>query len=462
MRVRQLDVLNCDIGANESSASTSGHMRVFLETYGCQMNVADSELITGILSRAGFQMVSGPESADVILLNTCAVRENAEERVFGRLGELTQYKNSRPHVLMGVVGCMAEHLREEILGRAKAVGLVVGPDSYRRLPHLIESALAGPVVDITLDKSEQYLGLEPDRGGGVTAWIPIMRGCNRFCTFCVVPYTRGREKNLPPEEIVRQVEHAVNLGHSEVCLLGQTVNSYRHGDTDFADLVRMVGAVDGIRRLRFMSPHPVGFTASLVDAIAEVPAVCPHVHLPLQSGSDAVLTRMRRDYSAQEFRAVLSDLRHRIPGISVSTDIVVGFCGETEDDHRRTVEFVEESRFDFAFTFMYSPRAGTFAARFLKDDVPAEVKRRRISEVIALQERISADIHAKLVGSVREVLFEGSAKKGDAQSFGRTADFKGVVVEGSFAPNSFRSVRITGANAHTLTGEVLPDTGARP
>lgn len=430
-------------------------LRVFLETFGCQMNVADSELIVGILSDAGYQTVETPETADIILLNTCAVRENAEQRVFGRLGELTRFKHARPEVIMGVLGCMAERLREQVPKQARAVDLVAGPDSYRRLPDLLERAASETVLDVKLNRDEHYSGLDPRRAGAVTAWIPITRGCDRFCSFCIVPFTRGREKCLSVPEIMRQVREAAEQGYHEVCLLGQTVNSFVDGDTDFGGLLRLVGAVDGVRRVRFMSPHPAGFTESVVSAIVETAAVCPHIHLPVQSGSDAVLKAMRRDYTVEDYRLLVHDLRRRIPGLALSTDIVAGFCGETEEDHRQTMALMAELRFDFAFMFVYSPREGTFAARALQDDVPDEVKKRRVSEIIALQEGISADIHSRLVGTTTEILFERPAKKDARQSFGRTPGFKGVIVEGVHPENEFRTVRITGATAHTLFGEVV-------
>jgi tRNA-2-methylthio-N6-dimethylallyladenosine synthase len=274
-----------------------------------------------------------------------------------------------------------------------------------------------------------------------------MRGCDRFCTFCIVPYTRGREKSLPPEEILRQVRLASEQGFREVCLLGQTVNSYRYESVDFSDLLRMVGGVEGVERIRFMSPHPVGFSPALIAAIAEVPQISPHMHLPVQSGSNSVLARMRRDYTIEEYLAVLTKLRAAVPGIAVSTDVIVGFCGETEEDYRKTFDLMEASRFDFAFMFVYSPRVGTVAARSLEDDVPEETKKRRIAGIVAL--------FAEFIGRTVKVLFEGPSKKRKTQSFGRTPDFKSVVVDGEYAKGIIADVAVTEANAHTLFGKVV-------
>ena len=439
-----------------AQATTDG-MRVYVETYGCQMNVADTELIEGILQGAGYRTVGEPGEADIILVNTCAVREHAEERVFGRLGELTRYKHRNPSLVLGVAGCMAEHLREAIPARASAVDLVVGPDAYRRLPELIaahvrEEHPADPTLDVRLDRQENYLGINPVRGESATGWVTIMRGCDRFCTFCVVPYTRGREKSVPPDEILRQVRGLAENSYREVCLLGQTVNSYRHGETDFADLLRRVSAVDGIERVRFTSPHPADFTPKLVATMGEVPEICPYVHLPVQSGSDAILARMRRDYTIEHYLRIVEDLRRAIPECALSTDIIVGFSGETEEDYERTYRLMEEVRFDFAFMFKYSAREGTAAARSLPDDVPEEEKGRRLQAIIRLQERISAERFGACVGQVVEVLVEGPAKKSPGHIFGRTRDFKGVIAPGSWLRNTLLRVRITGSSPHTLFG----------
>lgn len=442
----------------DTDQELTGRPRVYLETYGCQMNVADSELMEGILRDAGYQTADDPSHADVILVNTCAVRERAEERVFGRIGELTQYKHANPNIVFGVTGCMAEHLREGIPARAKVVDIVVGPDAYRNLPALINDHI-GPTsrrrrasLDVRLDKAENYIGLDPIRRESSTGWVTIMRGCDRFCTFCIVPYTRGREKCVPPDEILRQVRDLVDIGYREVTLLGQTVNSYRYDDTDFADLLRRVAAVDGIDRIRFTSPHPAEFTEKVIAAMAETPEVCPYVHLPIQSGDDELLRQMRRDYTIDEYRKIVDNLRTAIPNIAISTDIIVGFCGETEEQFERTYQLMAEMQYDFAFMFKYSAREGTVAARALPDDVSEEDKGRRLRAIIDQQEAISERMFAAQVGTVVDVLIEGPAKKSEDHSYGRAADFKAVVVRGEFPRNTIVRTQIHRSTAHTLFG----------
>lgn len=438
---------------------TVGRPRVYLETYGCQMNVADSELMEGILRDAGFGTADDPAHADVILVNTCAVRERAEERVFGRIGELTQYKHANPHVVLGVTGCMAEHLREGIPKRARVVDIVIGPDAYRNLPRLIEDHIGRTSrrhrasLDVRLDKNENYIGLDPSRRESSTGWVTIMRGCDRFCTFCIVPYTRGREKCVSPDEIIRQVRDLAGIGYREVTLLGQTVNSYRYDETDFADLLRLVASVDGVDRVRFTSPHPAEFTEKVIEVMAETPEVCPYVHLPVQSGDDEMLLRMQRDYTVDEYRRIVDNLRESIPNLALSTDIIVGFCGETEEQFERTYRLMTEIQFDFAFMFKYSAREGTVAARTLQDDVSEEDKGRRLRMIIDQQEAISERIFAGQVGSVVDVLIEGPAKKSEEHSYGRAADFKAVVVRGEYPRNAMVQTRIQRATAHTLFGD---------
>ena len=436
-------------------ASNSGP-RVFVETYGCQMNVADTELMTGVLQRAGYGSAHDPASADVIIINTCAIRERAEERVFGRIGELTQYKHLNPNLVLGVTGCMAEHLRERIPERAAVVDIVAGPDAYRNLPSLIaehtDATATQASLDVRLDRGENYVGLDPIRRSGTTGWVTVMRGCDRFCTFCIVPYVRGREKCVPPEEILRQTRDLADAGYREVSLLGQTVNSYRFGDTGFAELLRQVGAVDGIERVRFTSPHPAEFDVDTIAAMAETPEVCPYVHLPVQSGDTDLLRAMRRDYTVDEYLDMVSRLREAIPDAAISTDIIVGFCGESHEQYERTIRLMEHVRFDFAFMFKYSAREGTVSERSMEDDVPDDVKGKRLRAVIDLQERISAEMFAAQVGNTVEVLVEGAAKKSPEHSYGRTRDFKGVVVDHELPENSLARVRVTGSSPHTLFG----------
>jgi tRNA-2-methylthio-N6-dimethylallyladenosine synthase len=412
-------------------APAPGARRVFVETYGCQMNVADSDLIGSVLADAGYAVAARADEADVIVVNTCAVREKAEDRVIARASELGALKRKRPGTVLAIVGCMAEHLKEGLADRAPAVDVIAGPDSYRRLPELLAraTAAAAPVVDIKLDKAETYEGLSGATGGdGVSGFVTIQRGCDKFCTFCVVPFTRGRERGTPPREVLRQVRELADAGYREVVLLGQTVNSYRWDDVTFAALLRAVCRIDGIERVRFTSPYPVDFTADVIAAIAEEPKLCKYVHLPLQSGSDAVLERMRRGYTVADYRAIVGALRAAMPQIALSTDLLTGFSGETDADHALTLELMRELRFDSAFMFAYSERDLTFAARKLADDVPAAVKQRRLSEIVALQERISAEVFAAHVGRRERVLVHGPSKRDPAQLMGRTDGFKTVIL----------------------------------
>ena len=423
---------------------------VYIETYGCQMNLADTELLLGHLERGGWARTPDPARADVILLNTCAIREHAEERVVGRLGDLVRHKQSRPELQIGLAGCMAQHHRERLLERAPYLDFVVGPDAYRRLPGLLGG---DPFVDVRLDRDETYADLAPARGAGVRAWISVMRGCDKFCTFCIVPYVRGRERSLPAEAVIEQVRDAAAAGFKEVVFLGQTVNSYRDRECDFAALLRRTAAVEGIERIRFTSPHPSDMSEAVIAAVAECEKVCPQLHLPVQSGSDRVLASMERGYDAAEYLCLVERLRAAVPGIALSTDVIVGFPGEEEEDFRATVALMEEVRFDSAFLFKYSPREGTKAFRWVEtvDDVE---KSRRLAEIIALQEQTSAEINAGLVGREVEVLAEGPARRPHGWLSGKSADFRTTVfpAEGAAAGDLVRVV-VRDSTAHTLIAE---------
>jgi tRNA-2-methylthio-N6-dimethylallyladenosine synthase len=430
----------------------------YVETYGCQMNVADSEMVLGLLEQGGYARTDDPARADLILINTCAVREKAEERVYGRASVLSQHKARDPRVILGITGCMAEHLKEAIPRRAPYVDLVVGPDGYRRLLDHVENARGGqPVLDTVLDRHETYEGLDPSLAGAPIGHITIQRGCDKFCTFCVVPYTRGRERATPPREILRQARAMAAAGTREVQLLGQTVNSYRHEEAGFAELLRAVATVEGIERIRFTSPYPLDFSPEVIAAIAETPKVCKHVHLPLQTGSDSVLERMRRGYDYAQFRALVADLRAAVPGIAITTDLLVGFCDETEEEFAAILRAQEELRFDAAFMFAYSEREGTYAARKMPDTVPAEVKQRRLAEVIELQRRITGEILAQQVGKRERVMVEAPSRRSDDQWLTRTDTFRSVIVPAApgLAPGVFADVVIERCTSATLAGRVL-------
>jgi len=424
--------------------------RIYIETYGCQMNVSDSELMLGVLGRDGYVRTDDPALADVLLVNTCAVRDHAEQKVLSRLGELKVYK--RRDTVLGVVGCMAQRLGPRLLERVPQVDLVIGPDGYGGLPELIARARAGErAVQVEFKSWEHYEDVPPLRDRAVSAFVTVQRGCDYRCTFCIVPMTRGPERSRKLADVVREVEGLAAGGTTEVTLLGQTVNSYTDGEHDFADLVRAVGAVAGLRRLRFTSPYPTDFTERVLTALAETPPVCEHVHLPVQSGSSRVLKRMLRRYDRARYLDVVAALRRALPGIALTTDIIVGFPGETEQDFQETVSLVEQVGYDDAFTFKYSPREGTPATR-LKDAVPDDVAGERLERLIALVRGLARRKNVGLVGTTHEVLVEGRAKRG-ALLQGRTRTNKVALFAGHDDwIGSYRELRLTGTTGSTFTG----------
>jgi tRNA-2-methylthio-N6-dimethylallyladenosine synthase len=425
---------------------------VYIETYGCQMNVSDTELMLGTLAAAGYQHVQDPDGADLILVNTCAIRDHAEQRVIGRLGDLKRRMKSDS--VVGVTGCMAQRLGPRLLQRAPHVSLVVGPDGYRALPTLVANARGGQRAAVTtFDLEEHYEDFTPKRFDKVRAWIPVQRGCDYKCTYCIVPMTRGPERSRKLADVVREAERIVADGIGEVTLLGQTVNSYNDGEHDFADLLRAVGAVQGIRRLRFTSPHPNDFSDRVIEAMATVPAVCEHVHLPMQSGSSRVLKRMLRRYSRDEYLRTAERLRAAIPKISLTTDIIVAFPGETEADFDETVSAVREVGFDDAFTFIFSPREGTPATRMpTSESVPDSVASARLERLIAVVRSVARERNLALLGQRREVLVEKWAKRGELLQ-SRTRDHKTVLVPGDDTMiGRYVTVELTGTTGSTFTG----------
>ncbi|HWN19294.1 MAG TPA: tRNA (N6-isopentenyl adenosine(37)-C2)-methylthiotransferase MiaB [Gemmatimonadales bacterium] len=434
--------------------------RVYIETYGCQMNVADSELMFGVLGREGYLRAEKPEDADVMLVNTCAVRDNAEQRVIGRVGELQRHK--RPGDVLGVVGCMAQRLGPALLAQVPRVDLVVGPDAYRNLPELIGMAHSGQRVSDTEFRSwEHYEDVPAVREKGPTAFVTVQRGCDYRCTFCIVPQTRGPERSRLLADVQREVRALVEQGTTEVTLLGQTVNSYHDGDHDFADLLRAVGGVEGLRRIRFTSPYPTDFTPRVIEAIATTSAVCEHIHLPAQSGSNAVLRRMLRRYTRERYLEVVEELRRAVPGITLSTDIIVGFPGETEEQFEATLNLVTQADFDDAYTFKYSVREGTPAVR-LADHVADEVASVRLARLI---ETVRSNVRRKnmaRIGETHEVLVERPARRGDLM-LARTRTNQLVLLDlPATAIGEYHSVRLTGTTGSTFTGAVLlPLAGLR-
>jgi len=423
--------------------------RIYIETYGCQMNVSDSELVLGLLGPQGYVRTDDPADADVMLVNTCAVRDHAEQRVLGRLGVLKGLK--RAGGVLGVVGCMAQRLGPALLEQVPQVDLVIGPDGYRGLPELIARARQGERgADVRFQQWEHYEDIPPARPAGASAFVTVQRGCDYRCTFCIVPMTRGPERSRKLADVVREVAGLAARGTTEVTLLGQTVNSYHDGEHDFADLVRAVGVLPGIRRLRFTSPYPTDFSERVLAAMAETRAVCEHVHLPVQSGSNRVLRRMLRRYTRERYLEVAAALRHAVPGIALTTDIIVGFPGETEQDFEETVSLVREVRFDDAYTFKYSPRDGTPAVK-LKDRVPDAVAGERLERLIAAVRQVARSQNVALVGTTHEVLVEGKAKRGGLLQ-ARTRSNKVALLDGPDEwIGTYRRVRLTGTTGSTFT-----------
>jgi tRNA-2-methylthio-N6-dimethylallyladenosine synthase len=436
---------------------------VYVETYGCQMNVSDSELMLGKLASAGYAPVDRPDGADVILVNTCAIRDHAEQRVIGRLGELKRHMKA--DTIMGVTGCMAQRLGPTLLEQARHVSLVIGPDGYRALPALVEGARRGErAIATSFDLEEHYEDFTPRRFDRVKAWIPVQRGCDYRCTYCIVPTTRGSERSRRLEDVVRETEAVVAEGMTEVVLLGQTVNSYDDGRHDFADLLRRTGGVAGIRRVRFTSPHPNDFSDRVIAALAEVPAVCEHVHLPMQSGSTRTLKRMLRRYTREEYLACVERLRAAVPGVALTTDVIVGFPGETDADFEETLSAVEQVGFADAYTFIFSPRDGTPATRLPAElRVPAEVASERLQRLVSLVRAGARRRNLALLGTRHEVLVEREAKRGEAMLMTRTRDFKTVLVPGDASMlGRYLTVELTGTTGSTFTGAIVRERQPLP
>ena len=409
---------------------------LYIETYGCQMNVADSEVIASIMQMAGYGSAPSIDEADAVFLNTCSVRDNAEQRVLGRLEQLNALRRRRPRLIIGVLGCMAERVKQDLIDHHH-VDLVAGPDAYLTLPDLVAAVEAGhKAINVELSTTETYRDIIPERicGNHVSGFVSIMRGCNNFCTYCIVPYTRGRERSRDVESILNEVADLCRRGYKEVTLLGQNVNSYRFVQPDgqvidFPCLLRMVARSAPGMRIRFTTSHPKDMSDETLQVIADEPNVCRHIHLPVQSGSDSVLKRMNRKYTRQWYLDRVAAIRRIVPDCGLSTDIFTGFSGETEEDHRLSLSLMEACAYDSAFMFRYSERPGTYASRHLPDDVPEEVKVRRLNEIIALQNRLSAEANARMVGRDVEVLVEGYSKRSREQLFGRTEQNRVVVFD---------------------------------
>lgn len=433
--------------------------KLFIETYGCQMNVADSEVVASVLGMAGYETASGIEDADAILLNTCSIRDNAEQKIVSRLAYLASLRRKRRgRLIVGVIGCMAERVRDSLIND-HGVDVVAGPDSYLDLPALFAAAERGEkAINVELSTTETYRDIIPKRisGNPVSGFVSIMRGCNNFCSYCIVPYTRGRERSREPESILREIEDLRSRGFREVTLLGQNVNSYRSGDMDFPALLASVAEAAPDMRIRFTTSHPKDMSDETIDVIARYHNICNHIHLPVQSGSNSVLRNMNRKYTREWYLDRIAAIRRRIPDCGISTDLFTGFHDESEEDFQDTLSLMREVGFDSAFMFKYSERPGTLASRQMKDNIPEEVKIERLNRMIALQNELSRESNRRDVGKVFEVLVEGVAKRSAEQRVGRTETNKTVVFpRGDFRTGDTVKVRITDSTSATLIGELM-------
>ncbi len=451
--------------------------KLYLESYGCQMNFSDSEIVASILKDNGYSTTKDIQEADVIFVNTCAIRDNAEQRVRGRLKEYKAVKKKNPDLVVGVLGCMAERLKSKLLEEEKLVDIVVGPDAYRDLPKLLETAETGQkAVNVILSKEETYADITPVRlgGNGITAFISIMRGCDNMCAFCVVPFTRGRERSRDPETIVNEAKDLFEQGYREVTLLGQNVDSYLYSGgglkkeimteeekataVNFAQLLERVALVSPLLRVRFSTSHPKDMTDEVFHVMAKYPNICNYIHLPVQSGNSRILEMMNRGYTREWYQDRINSIRRIIPDCGLSTDIIAGFCSETDEEHKDTVSLMEWVGYDFAYMFKYSERPKTLAERKFKDDVPEEVKTTRLAEIVSLQQRLSHESNKRDVGKVFEVLVENTSKRSKDHLSGRNSQNKMVVFpKKNFKPGDYVQVKIVDCTPATLLGEAVED-----
>ncbi len=470
-RIAELTILSTDdkeaidLPRTSVDEPVDGKKRLYIESYGCQMNFSDSEIVAAVMRNAGFATTSSAEDADVIFLNTCAIRDNAEQKVRHRLKQLNTYKKKKPELMVGMLGCMAERLKTKLLEEEQIVDIVAGPDAYRDIPKLVEEAETGQkAVNVFLSREETYADIAPIRlnSNGITAFISIMRGCDNMCSFCVVPFTRGRERSRDAQSIIREAEQLVADGYKEVTLLGQNVDSYKWRSADgedvtFADLLARVASISPDLRVRFSTSHPKDITDNVLHTIARFDNICNYIHLPAQSGNSRILELMNRTYDREWYlqkidriRAILGD------DCGISHDMISGFCSETEEEHQDTLSLMEYARYDYGYMFAYSERPGTLAAKKFKDDVPEDVKKRRLSEIIALQQRLSLERNQRHIGQVHRVLAEGPSKRSEADLSGRNDQNKVVVFpRGTFQKGEYVNVLITDCSSATLIGQVI-------
>ena len=431
--------------------------KYYLETFGCQMNVADSEMIEGILQSKGYYPIKRMDSADIIFVNTCAIREHAEEKVHSRLGVFSKIKNNKPNVIIGVLGCMAQHLKDDILDSKPYVDIILGPDSYRKLPKLLERNKVDKknIVDTQLSRYEVYNNFFPSRNEGINAWVSIMRGCDKFCTFCIVPFTRGRERSRSPNNIIDEVKKAVDEGFVEITLLGQNVNSYTYDNYSFDYLLKKIAEINGVQRLRYTSPHPQDMTDDVLYVMSHYDNICNAVHFPLQAGSNEVLKRMNRPYTKSHFIERAHRIRDILPNCGLSTDIIVGFPGETNSQFEETLNVMNEVKFDSAFTFKYSPRLGTKAYEY-SDQILEIDKQERLDKVIKLQKKHTIFRNKEMIGNIERVLVEKNSKRSINQWAGRTDSNKWVIFDKENANiKDLVNVSITNAKGISLHGHLV-------
>lgn len=437
---------------------------IYIETYGCQMNFADSEVVNSILSKEGYTSTKEITQADYILINTCAIRDNAEQRIRKRLHELKALQRQHPQLRIGILGCMAERLKTQLLEEEDNVSFVVGPDAYRKLPSILQLVQKGEKsAETELSTEETYSDIQPVRidGNGISAYISIMRGCQNFCAYCVVPYTRGRERSRDPRTIIEDAQMLFSQGYKEVTLLGQNVNSYRFSEADgtlvgFPELMERVAQVSPLLRVRFATSHPKDLSDELLQVMAKYPNICRCIHLPVQSGNDRMLKLMNRHYTIEWYLNRIDAIRRYLPDCSITTDVIAGFCSETEEEHQDTLAIFRTVRYDYAYMFKFSLRPNTYAEKHLHDDVPEEVKTRRLEEIIKLQGEIALENNQKEIGRVYEVLVEGTSHRSKEQLFGRNSQNKVIVFDrGSHQPGTYVNVKVTNCTAATLIGEVV-------
>ena len=446
-----------NISVNNLRPLTGSGRKLFIDTYGCQMNVGDSEIVVSIMQQEGYRYTESLEEADIVLINTCSIRDNAEQRIWGRLSEMRHMRKKKPSLIIGIIGCMAERLKEDLTKGGTGVDIVAGPDAYRDLPRLVREVDNGSSgVNVELSKEETYAEIAPVRldKNGVSAFIAIMRGCNNYCSYCVVPYTRGIERSRDAATIVAEARTLFENGYREVTLLGQNVNSYRTGEVDFPELLKQVAEISPLLRVRFATSHPKDISDKLLETMASMPNICKAIHLPAQSGSTEMLKRMNRKYTREWYLERVAAIRRYMPDCAITTDLIAGYAHETEEEHAETISLMKEVGYDFAYMFKYSERPGTFAQRNLGDDIPEDVKTRRLTEIIDLQNKLSEESNKRDIGKEFEILVECTSKRSEEQLSGRTSQNKMVVFDrGDHNIGDYVRVRITGCSSATLFGE---------